>query len=71
MASRYQAFAVALAALVGETTAFWRMNCANIMFGRIDPIVNPGLVSAHVHTIQGSSSEFSILFYSNILLIFG
>jgi hypothetical protein len=56
MASRYSAFALALAALIGDANAFWRMNCANIMLGRVDPIVNPGAVSAHVHTVQGSSS---------------
>jgi hypothetical protein len=31
------------------------------MVGRVDPIVNPGAVSAHVHTIQGSSSMYSLL----------
>jgi hypothetical protein len=58
MATRYSVFTLALAALVGDAIAFWRMNCANIMIGRLDPIVNPGAVSAHVHTVQGSSSTY-------------
>jgi hypothetical protein len=47
----------ALAALLGGAQAFWRLNCANIQYGRIDPIVNPGGIAAHVHTAQGGSSR--------------
>ncbi|QIW99016.1 hypothetical protein AMS68_004534 [Peltaster fructicola] len=36
--------------------AFWRMNCAVVHTGRIDPIINPGTVSGHVHTIVGGSN---------------
>ena len=39
--------------------AFWRMNCAVIQTGRVDPLVNPGAVAAHAHSIVGGSSEFS------------
>ncbi|KAF2434894.1 WSC-domain-containing protein [Tothia fuscella] len=56
MVSKYSAFAVAFAALLGDANAFWRMNCANIMFGRIDPIVNPGGIASHAHTVQGGSN---------------
>ena len=37
--------------------AFWRMNCAVIQTGRVDPLVNPGAVAAHAHTIVGGSSK--------------
>ena len=37
--------------------AFWRMNCAVIQTGRVDPIVNPGTYAAHGHTIVGGSSK--------------
>lgn len=48
---------VALAASwFGEAEAFWRMNCAVIQTGRVDPIVNPGDVAQHCHTIVGGSS---------------
>ncbi|KAK5135954.1 hypothetical protein LTR08_004412 [Meristemomyces frigidus] len=47
--------ALALPFLTG-VNAFWRMNCAIINTGRIDPLVNPGAVSAHTHTIVGGSN---------------
>jgi hypothetical protein len=37
--------------------AFWRMNCGIIQTGRVDPIVNPGGISAHAHKISGPSSK--------------
>lgn len=46
-----------VSALLGNVDAFWRLNCANIQYGRIDPLVNPGGVAAHVHTAQGGSSK--------------
>ncbi|KAK4570039.1 hypothetical protein LTR86_003009 [Recurvomyces mirabilis] len=36
--------------------AFWRINCEIIQTGRIDPLVNPGTVAAHAHTITGGSN---------------
>ncbi|TKA70234.1 hypothetical protein B0A55_06883 [Friedmanniomyces simplex] len=36
--------------------AFWRMNCAVIQTGRVDPVVNPGAVAAHAHSIVGGSN---------------
>ena len=41
---------------VGSADAFWRLSCSNIQYGRVDSIVNPGGVAAHVHTAQGGSS---------------
>ncbi|KAK2615133.1 hypothetical protein N8I77_001909 [Diaporthe amygdali] len=37
-------------------SAFWRMGCSTIMNARIDPIVNPGGLSSHSHTIVGASN---------------
>lgn len=44
-----------------NVTAFWRMNCGIIQRGRIDPLVSPGAIAAHVHTIVGGSSELNRL----------
>lgn len=48
---------VALSAgLIARANAFWRMECpGRIGLARIDPIVNPGGDSSHVHSIFGSS----------------
>lgn len=39
-----------------QVNAFWRMGCSTILNGRIDPIVNPGKLSTHSHTIVGGSN---------------
>ncbi|KAF2721327.1 WSC-domain-containing protein, partial [Polychaeton citri CBS 116435] len=36
--------------------AFWRMNCAKIQIGRVDPVISPGQVSGHVHTLVGAAN---------------
>ncbi|KAI5246626.1 WSC-domain-containing protein [Aureobasidium subglaciale] len=41
---------------IGGVDAFFRINCAKIQVGRIDPIVNPGALAAHCHTISGGSN---------------
>lgn len=44
--------------LVGSANAFWRMECpGRVGLARVDPIVDPGVVSPHVHAIHGSSGE--------------
>jgi len=46
-----------LLAAVGFSQAYWLMAATNnLVTERLDPIVNPGAVSAHVHTVVGSSS---------------
>ncbi|WPH02358.1 WSC-domain-containing protein [Acrodontium crateriforme] len=49
--------AVGLAALfAAPVTAFWRMPCpSRLVMERIDPIVSPGQVASHVHTVSGAS----------------
>ncbi|PNS17632.1 WSC domain-containing protein 2 [Sphaceloma murrayae] len=48
---------ISLAALAAPADAFWRMSCpGRIMTSRMDPIVNPGAISGHVHTISGGNA---------------
>ncbi|KAI9462049.1 WSC domain-containing protein [Russula earlei] len=50
-------FFVAGLLLVPLANAFWRLPCAKpVLDGRIDPIINPGRASGHVHTIMGSNA---------------
>jgi hypothetical protein len=45
-----------LAFLVTPSHAFWRMPCAQpVVVERSDPIINPGAVSGHTHTIMGGN----------------
>jgi hypothetical protein len=45
-----------VASLIGTASAFWRMECpGRVGLARIDPIINPGGFSTHVHAIHGSS----------------
>jgi Domain of unknown function (DUF1996) len=45
-----------LVALVDPASAFFRMPCSNpLVVERADPVVNPGAISGHVHTIMGGS----------------
>lgn len=47
------------AALAGPADAFWRMRCpGRTGLARIDPIVNVGEESDHVHAISGGGSKF-------------
>lgn len=44
------------AALAGAAHAFWRMPCSSrLSLERADPIITPGQVSGHVHTISGGN----------------
>nr|POE75583.1 hypothetical protein CFP56_53695 [Quercus suber] len=43
-------------ALSTPATAFWRMPCpGRLVLERADPIISPGVVSGHVHTVSGGS----------------
>lgn len=58
------AAAVALSALVDPAAAFWRLPCqGRLAVARMDPIVNPGEVSPHIHAIHGGESTFAVLFF--------
>ncbi|KAK6394058.1 hypothetical protein LTR65_001904 [Meristemomyces frigidus] len=45
-----------VASLSVPASAFWRMPCpGRLVMERIDPIMSPGAVSGHVHTVSGGS----------------
>lgn len=60
MPVKMRSTSVALYALSLTTAvdAFFRINCAKILTGRVDPLVNPGAIAQHAHTIVGGSSKF-------------
>lgn len=44
-----------LAAFAGMADAFWRMPCRGRSgLARMDPLMDPGEASYHVHTVHGS-----------------
>jgi hypothetical protein len=52
---------VAAALLSGSAEAFWRMPChSRTALLRLDPIVDKGVASSHVHAIHGGSSKLTI-----------
>ncbi len=53
-----------LACIVNQAAAWWILGCGQpVVVERIDPIVSPGAVSAHVHTIMGGSAfHFSMTY---------
>lgn len=45
-------------AYAGSVSAFWRMPCRSVTgYGRLDPLVNPGSISDHVHAITGGGGK--------------
>jgi hypothetical protein len=45
---------------VSGAHAFWRMPCrSETGLARMDPIMDKGTISDHVHTIAGSGSKYS------------
>jgi hypothetical protein len=53
-------------ALAGYSEAFFRMSCpGRIVRERLDPIVNPGKVAGHVHTVSGGSGFSASMTYQN------
>jgi hypothetical protein len=50
--------AVAAAVLVGPTltNAFWILTHGSLTHDRLDPLLSPGKVSTHVHTVVGASN---------------
>jgi hypothetical protein len=46
------------AGLIGGAHAFWRMECpGRVGLARLDPIIDPGKISMHAHSIHGSSGK--------------
>ena len=55
-----KAFAAALACLLyaTPTSALWRLQCDGVSGNaRIDPLVDPGVPSGHLHAIHGGSGK--------------
>ncbi len=47
----------AIFTLLGHVAAFWVLGCSKpIAVERLDPIVSPGAVSSHVHTVMGGTA---------------
>jgi Domain of unknown function (DUF1996)/WSC domain len=55
-----------LSSLFCASHGFWRMNCGVIQTGRIDPIMNPGSISSHVHKIAGGSNFYLNATYTSM-----
>jgi len=50
--------AVSLLSASGSVDAFWRMPCrSRTGLARLDPLMDPGVVSDHAHTIHGGGSK--------------
>lgn len=46
-----------VASIIAPVAAFWRLPCAApVVVERADPIVNPGNISGHLHTIMGGNA---------------
>lgn len=55
---------------VVPVTAFWRLLCDNpLTVGRYDPIVSPGAIAGHVHTISGKLLSGVRMFPELILFV--
>lgn len=53
--------------LAAGANAFWRMECPGVLdVARLDPIVNPGVDSAHAHSVAGSSGFSASANYSDL-----
>ncbi|OIW29994.1 hypothetical protein CONLIGDRAFT_575792 [Coniochaeta ligniaria NRRL 30616] len=58
----------AVAAFAGSSDAFWRMVCkGRAGLARIDPLVSPGEVAQHVHSIHGSSGFSESATYDDVV----
>lgn len=59
--SSYAAAAAALAFSIPAANAFWRLECdGSVGMARIDPLMDFGGLSDHVHTIKGGSGKYQI-----------
>lgn len=59
--------ALAVGLLAGSSQAFWRLSCGTVQTSRIDPIINPGAISTHVHKIAGASNVNQGSTYDSLL----
>lgn len=56
-----------LATLLGSSEAFFRMSCpGRLVRERLDPIIIPGGVASHVHTISGGAGFAPTMTYQKM-----
>ena len=56
----FSAIAILMLLLASYGQAYWRLECHGIAgIGRVDPLVNPGEISSHVHSIKGASGMYT------------
>ena len=56
--ARTVAAAISIFSSFHGTNALWRLQCEGIAgMARIDPLINPGKASSHMHTIKGSGGK--------------
>ncbi|KAI4222666.1 MAG: hypothetical protein L6R36_005974 [Xanthoria steineri] len=51
----------------GLSQAYWRLSCSLSQTSRIDPIINPGSLSGHVHKFAGASNINAQSTYDSLL----
>lgn len=52
--------------LAGFSEAFFRMSCpGRLVRERLDPVINPGKIAGHVHTISGGSAFSADMIYND------
>lgn len=57
---RRLSFAILLSLNIGHTSAFWRLLCdGSVGLARMDPLMEPGKVGDHAHSIKGGSGKSS------------
>lgn len=57
-ASSASCAAAVLAASLPATNAFWRLECdGSVGLARVDPLMDFGGLSDHIHTIKGGSGK--------------
>lgn len=57
----FKSFVTLALGLASGANAFWRMECpGRLDVARLDPIVDPGKLSTHAHSIHGSSGTFPL-----------
>ncbi|KAL7625340.1 hypothetical protein AAE478_004556 [Parahypoxylon ruwenzoriense] len=60
--------ALILLGAIQDVSAFWRMEChGRTGLARIDPIMDAGVVSPHIHTVHGSSGFSLSATYSDLM----
>ena len=56
--TRSLAAVAALLVNLDQASALWRMQCDGVLAdARIDPLVHPGVPSAHLHTLHGGNGK--------------